>query len=162
MSSMKIFLSLTTIGGAVTFLVSQTMEDAEALTYYYVADEVIVAPKTFVGRRIRLGGYVDECSIFQKPGTFEFRFDVRPDHPHKTDLVLKHEQARGKMISVAYNGPVPDTFKDNAEVIATGVLREDGIFEARDLVAKCPSKYEAAEKDMVARPAKRDCSARTR
>jgi cytochrome c-type biogenesis protein CcmE len=99
-------------------------------------------------------------SIPQKPGTFEYRFDVRPDHPHKTDVVLAHPEAKGRTISVQYNGAVPDTFKDNAEVIITGALRENGVFEARDLVAKCPSKYEAAEKDMLAaRPPKKDCNA---
>ena len=40
---------------------------------------------------------------------------------------------------------VPDTFKHGAEVVVTGRVRDDGTFDASELLAKCPSKYEAAE-----------------
>ena len=42
---------------------------------------------------------------------------------------------------------MPDTFKDDAEVIVAGQVQPDGSFEAQELIAKCPSKYEAAEKN---------------
>jgi cytochrome c biogenesis factor len=38
---------------------------------------------------------------------------------------------------------VPDTFKDDSEVVLTGRLTSEG-FKATDMTAKCPSKYEAA------------------
>jgi cytochrome c-type biogenesis protein CcmE len=37
----------------------------------------------------------------------------------------------------------PDTFKDEAEVVLHGTLAADG-FHADQVVAKCPSKYQAA------------------
>ncbi len=41
--------------------------------------------------------------------------------------------------------PIPDTFNNemDAEVVVSGRLREDGIFAAERIQAKCASKYEA-------------------
>lgn len=48
-------------------------------------------------------------------------------------------------LTVAYHGVIPDTFVDDAEVVVEGGMRNDGTFEAHMMLAKCPSKYEAAE-----------------
>jgi cytochrome c-type biogenesis protein CcmE len=45
---------------------------------------------------------------------------------------------------------VPDTFKDDSEVVLTGVLTTDG-FMANDMTAKCPSKYDEAAGPAVKR-----------
>jgi len=49
-------------------------------------------------------------------------------------------------ITVRHSGPKPDTFRDGAEVVAKGKLTDENgqpVFVARELMAKCPSKYEA-------------------
>jgi len=43
---------------------------------------------------------------------------------------------------VSYHRELPDTFKEGGEVVVEGTAGEDGVFEARSLLAKCPSKYE--------------------
>ena len=48
-------------------------------------------------------------------------------------------------IPVTYHGIIPDTFVDEAPVVVEGRLQDDGTFVAHTLLAKCPSKYEAAE-----------------
>ena len=48
-------------------------------------------------------------------------------------------------IPVSYHGVIPDTFVDDAPVVVEGRLQDDGTFVAHTLLAKCPSKYEAAE-----------------
>lgn len=48
-------------------------------------------------------------------------------------------------LAVRYQGIIPDTFVDRADVVVEGRLQEDGEFVAHTLLAKCPSKYEAAE-----------------
>ena len=48
------------------------------------------------------------------------------------------------ILPVDFVGIVPDTFVDNADVVVEGKRREDGVFEASTLLAKCPSKYESA------------------
>jgi cytochrome c-type biogenesis protein CcmE len=51
-------------------------------------------------------------------------------------------QADGEEIAITFVGPLPDTFADNAEVIALGRLTAPGRFEAVEVIAKCPSRYE--------------------
>jgi len=48
----------------------------------------------------------------------------------------------GKVLRATYTGIVPDTFKNDAEVVLEGTLGPDG-FHATGMTAKCPSKYEA-------------------
>jgi cytochrome c-type biogenesis protein CcmE len=55
-------------------------------------------------------------------------------------------------LAVRYHGIVPDTFVDNADVVVEGRLAGDGTFEAHTLLAKCPSKYEAADGTMQEMP----------
>jgi len=45
-----------------------------------------------------------------------------------------------KTLTVAYAGIIPDTFKDEAEVVVTGSYAQ-GVFQAKEMLAKCPSKY---------------------
>lgn len=141
--TVKIIASVAIIGAAATYLfVDSLAADPEALTYFHPADVVIVKQDEFIGQRIRMGGFVEKGSIFQKSGTLEYQFDVRP-----IDQMMKFPEAKGKTMTVRYTGVVPDTFKDDAEVIVTGSLTRDGAFEAKELLAKCPSKYEAEAKN---------------
>jgi len=52
-------------------------------------------------------------------------------------------------LPVDYHGIIPDTFVDGAEVVVEGSLKHDGTFVAHMLLAKCPSKYEAADEEDV-------------
>jgi cytochrome c-type biogenesis protein CcmE len=47
------------------------------------------------------------------------------------------------LLNVVYNGtePPPDTFKDNAQALAAGNYGRDGVFHAKEIQAKCASKY---------------------
>jgi cytochrome c-type biogenesis protein CcmE len=49
------------------------------------------------------------------------------------------------IVEASYTGVVPDTFKDEAEVVLHGQLTPTG-FKSDNIIAKCPSKYEAKEK----------------
>jgi cytochrome c-type biogenesis protein CcmE len=54
---------------------------------------------------------------------------------------------KDKRVAARIAGPVPDTFQDRAEVVATGTLTHgnDGyLFDATDVMAKCPSTYQTA------------------
>ncbi len=50
-------------------------------------------------------------------------------------------------LAVSYHGVIPDTFVDQAAVVVEGRLQDDGTFLAHNLLAKCPSKYEAADEE---------------
>lgn len=47
-------------------------------------------------------------------------------------------------IAVVYQGPKPDLLQNEAQAIMTGSLDQDGVFQAEELLLKCPTKYEGA------------------
>ncbi len=44
-------------------------------------------------------------------------------------------------VPVDYTGTLPDIFKPGITVVADGRLGADGVFHARALLAKCPSRF---------------------
>lgn len=78
------------------------------------------------GRAYQVTGKVQR---WQKDGAVQ-RFQLR-------------DRAGSKSVSVVYEGPVPDPFRNGREVIIT--LRKQGagyVGEKDSLITKCPSKYE--------------------
>jgi cytochrome c-type biogenesis protein CcmE len=45
-------------------------------------------------------------------------------------------------VDVVYIGPMPDLLRHEAQAIVTGRLGEDGVFNADELLLKCPTRYE--------------------
>lgn len=140
MKGLQVALSVLVIAGAVIFLMVDSLSSTDALTYFHGADEVLARSEDFIGKRIRVGGHVEPGSIAQKPGTLQWSFRVQP-----VEGMLKHPEVKDQTLAVRYEGVVPDTFEDDAEVIVTGVLDPSGVFRGQELIAKCPSKYEVAE-----------------
>lgn len=102
----------------------------ESAAYYKHVDEVMVDPGAWQGKRLQLHGYVVEDSIYVKPETLEYRFQI---------------QSNGKVVPARYTGVVPDTFKSGSEVVLKGRLGPDGFaVETNGVMAKCPSKYQAS------------------
>jgi cytochrome c-type biogenesis protein CcmE len=64
---------------------------------------------------------------------------IKMSGPHADFLLVEN----GETLHVVYKGsePPPDTFKDNAQALAMGVYKRDGVFYANELQAKCASKY---------------------
>lgn len=101
---------------------------AEGTEYYKHVDEVMGQPADWYGKKLQLHGYVVANSVFVNKRTLEYRFKV---------------ESNGKTVDARYTGVVPDTFKDEAEVVLKGTLAADGFSVAPDgVMAKCPSKYE--------------------
>ena len=48
---------------------------------------------------------------------------------------------KGNEMKVVYNGTIPNNFESAISVVVTGKYVE-GYFHARDILTKCPSKYE--------------------
>ncbi|HUG80047.1 MAG TPA: cytochrome c maturation protein CcmE [Bryobacterales bacterium] len=97
-------------------------------TYYVTVDELHAMENPNAERRLRVGGDVKENSIVRKGDRVEF--------------TITQEDTE---LNVVYTGrdPLPDTFRDGAQALCTGRLRDDQVFEARQIQAKCASKYEA-------------------
>jgi cytochrome c-type biogenesis protein CcmE len=121
-------IGVTTLVLATVFGVLLYTTLGESMQYYKYVDEVVGSQSDWSGKKLQVHGYVVPGSIGKKRDALEYRFDI---------------QRNGKTLRAFYNGITPDTFKDDSEVVLTGVLTKDG-FIATDMTAKCPSKYEAA------------------
>jgi cytochrome c-type biogenesis protein CcmE len=96
--------------------------------YYLTVEEIRgQGPST---RDVRVSGLIAGESIVWEARDLRLEFEVVDD--------------TGKLPAL-YHGPRPDMFRDEAEVVLEGRYSEDGIFEARTMLLKCPSKYEEAK-----------------
>ncbi|MBI5029254.1 MAG: cytochrome c maturation protein CcmE [Chloroflexi bacterium] len=58
-------------------------------------------------------------------------------------LTLKfHIDEAGDMFPVVFVGPVPDTMENGETVVVEGKYTREGVFNATNILVKCPSKYE--------------------
>ena len=128
----KLISGLVTLGilvGGVAYLFASSA--GEAFEYYKHVDEVMAQPAQWEHKHVQMHGFV-------VPGSIGKRFDK--EH---SQIEYKFRAVNcGKEMEVRYAGTVPDTFKDRAEVVVKGTLA-DGRFDAREISAKCPSKYQA-------------------
>ncbi len=69
---------------------------------------------------------------------------VVQDDVQKSDgglRVMFTEKDGTASVPVDYTGTLPDIFKPGITVVAEGRLGNDGVFHARTLLAKCPSRF---------------------
>lgn len=115
-------LALAALGGA-GLLAASALGDTS--TYFYAPTD-LAAKKPEAGKSIRLGGLVKQGSVSRSTDGLTMRFTV-------TDMV--HETP------VSYTGLVPDLFRENQGVVATGSFMPDGNFKAKELLAKHDENY---------------------
>ena len=129
--AIKILLTVAVVVGGASFLLYSSISEAE---YYKHVDEVVADPAEWAGKTVMVHGFVKAGSIDERiVGT-----------KTKRQFTLEY---RGHEIQVRSEGPKPDTFRDQAEVVAKGsIVAENGTYvvEATSLSAKCPSKYDGA------------------
>jgi cytochrome c-type biogenesis protein CcmE len=107
--------------GAATALVLTAFQDN--LVFFFTPTQV-AAKEAPQGRLFRIGGMVEKGSI--KRDGVEVRFVV-------TDTA--------QTIPVVYRGPLPDLFREGKGVVAQGTLGADGVFTAREVLAKHDENY---------------------
>ena len=112
--------SLAVLGAAVS-LVLYALSDN--IVFFYSPTQV-AEKHPGPERRFRLGGLVEQGSV-NKSGD-EVRFRV-------TDLK--------QSVPVVYRGILPDLFREGQGVIAEGAMGADGVFAAREVLAKHDEKY---------------------
>jgi cytochrome c-type biogenesis protein CcmE len=122
-------VGLALLGGA-AFLILNAFQ--RNLVFFYSPSQV-VAREAPQGRTFRIGGLVQAGSLQREGDGLTVRFTV-------TDTA--------KSIPVTYTGILPDLFKEGKGVVAQGELGPDGVFHAREVLAKHDENYmppEAAE-----------------
>jgi cytochrome c-type biogenesis protein CcmE len=116
--------------GVATALVLRAFN--ENLVFFFTPSEV-VEHKAPQGRTFRIGGMVEKGSLKREADGVTVRFVV-------TDTA--------KSLPVQYKGSLPDLFREGKGVVAQGQLGADGVFQAREVLAKHDENYmppEAAE-----------------
>ena len=93
--------------------------------YYLTVSELQAHPQT---GDVRVAGVVQNDVVRSDGGTH-----VRFTEKDSTATVL-----------VDYTGPLPDIFQPGITVVAEGKLGADGVFHARNILAKCPSRFSTA------------------
>ena len=141
---MAIALGVVAVVGAATALVLNAFQSN--LVFFYTPTQ-IAAKEAPSGRTFRLGGLVVEGSV--KRDGVKVNFEV-------TDTA--------QTVPVQFSGILPDLFKEGKGVVAQGQLGADGVFAAREVLAKHDENYmppEAAEALKNARPGGAQQSSKT-
>lgn len=118
-------------------IVALAMNFREAAVYAKTVDQLMAEKGRLAGRAVRVEGNLVKGSLVHQDVPCEYRFEM---------------ENGGAKVPVRYaNCVVPDTFRDvpgmDVKVTVEGKLSaETGRFEATQVMAKCPSKYEMKEK----------------
>lgn len=128
---LKFILIGFAIAATMTFmLVVATQKSDGGFAYYVTVKEY--TEKGQPDHRFRVNGKVAPGSIERLPGGRRVKFTIQ-------------DPGGGATLPVDFDGIIPDTFVDEADVVVEGTRRDDGVFLATTLLAKCPSKYESAD-----------------
>jgi len=145
----KIALTAAVAVAGVGFFVKSTFSHAQ---HYRMVDDLLKDDLgSWEGKQLKVHGWVLAGSI---------KHEMQGQEMLRTFILQKD----GKKIRVFTTGPVPDTFKDQSEVVATGhivpasskqpmaqalgvTIENDMkyVVDASDLQAKCPSKYDGPQ-----------------
>ncbi|HAA78693.1 TPA: hypothetical protein DCE37_26645 [Candidatus Latescibacteria bacterium] len=130
----KFGLGILVIASCVVMLIVSGFN--ETSMYYFTVAELEAKEAEFVGRKIKLAGKVVPGSIVRDDASLDLKFQIW-EPVHRTAANTHYKK------TIRYKGIVPDTFRDESDVILEGITGTDGVFVADHLLAKCPSKYES-------------------
>lgn len=97
----------------------------ENMNLFYPPSD-IAAGKAPVGKRIRVGGMVMEGSVRRDSNSLKVSFDIT-DYEKNTPVV--------------FEGILPDLFSEGEGVVASGMMDENGVFQAEEVLAKHDENY---------------------
>lgn len=112
--------------GAVLYLV---VANTGASAQYYMSIHSLRACTTCATKTIRVAGNVQSGSINRNDTTQVVHFNIVDG---------------ADTMPVVYSGVVPDIFRSGVQVVVEGRLNSAGVFQAQNLLAKCPSKFQSA------------------
>ncbi len=136
----RFFVGLGGVALVVTFLIWTGI--TESMVYYLTPVELMArveADPTFHQVGVKVSGRVELGSWNRAEDELLHHFTV---------IDLLDESVR---FPVEYRDILPDTFNDieTVDVVIEGRFREDGVFEATIVLAKCGSRYEATPEELL-------------
>ncbi|GAP41130.1 cytochrome c maturation protein CcmE [Flexilinea flocculi] len=150
----KVIIGCVVIGIALIYLlVSSTLG---SLQYFITIEELLKNSSSYQEKNVRVAGVVigDSITADAENSIVEFTaVNISSDHEaieQQGGMEKAVQDAvnnpKSDRIHVIYHGIKPDMLKDKTQAIMTGRLISDQVFEAEELLLKCPSKYENAGK----------------
>ena len=140
----------------ILMVISATKATAE---FFMTVRELQESDKDLTGQNLRVSGAVLGGSIFYDSNTGLLSFTIAHIPSDEDEIealgglsLILHQAVndpKTPRLPVIYQGSPPDMLRHEAQAILTGTLNDEGIFEAEELLLKCPSKYEDAVPDQV-------------
>jgi cytochrome c-type biogenesis protein CcmE len=96
----------------------------DSISFFYTPSQADTA-KPPPGRSIQLGGLVSPGSVVKHPDG-------------RVDFVVADKISTDK---VSFQGDLPDLFREGQGIVAVGAFRQDGVFEAKQVLAKHDERY---------------------
>ncbi len=116
--------------GLAALLVSVALRDE--IVFFFDPTEVVIGGKVQPGERFRIGGLVEDGSV------------------QKNETLVSFVVTDGQnSVSIRYDGILPDLFREGQGVIAEGMLKDNGEFEADNVLAKHDENYMPKELEGV-------------
>ena len=116
-----VILGVLAVGAAAALVLTALRQD---IVFFFSPSEIMEAKVPTEGRRIRLGGLVEQGSVVKEGSIVRFRV---------TD--------GANALPVVFTGLLPDLFREGQGVVTEGKMGKDGVFQAAEVLAKHDENY---------------------
>ncbi len=134
---------LLILAAVIYLIISGTVTGAN----YFITVDKLLADSTYVGQTVRITGAVLGDTIEYDSETLLIEFTIA-NIPQEFDnlAVALHDAVNNPTVTRLQvrieNEVKPDLLQHEAQAILTGKLDENGVFQATELLLKCPSRFE--------------------
>ncbi|MCS7221957.1 MAG: cytochrome c maturation protein CcmE [Anaerolineae bacterium] len=133
----KFVIGSAIIFAVIAYLVVNAVQTTGA--YYLEVHEIRGKEAALTGKQLRVSGEIVQETVRWDAPNLSLSFSIRD------------QTGTGDLLPVHFHGVMPDNFtRPGSTTILEGKLREDGVFEAKTLLLKCPSRYEEAPQEVTA------------
>ncbi|MCJ7715380.1 MAG: cytochrome c maturation protein CcmE [Anaerolineales bacterium] len=158
-NKIKFIIGGVVIVAAIIYLMVSSL--SANVQYFLTVEELVSKQVTgeITGRNVRASGAVLGDSIQYDMDTLELSFTIV--HVPGDNQLLEQEGGLASAlhnavmdpgrpsIEVVYYGAIPDLLQNEAQAIITGKVLASGVFEADEILLKCPTKYEGSVPDQI-------------
>lgn len=144
----QIAIGATVCAALLTWYGYTNLAGQQTYRYFDTLDEFLASdPDSRIGESLRIKGFVTGGSIDRRVGEQQVRFAIQNAPPHAAG-------SDDATFSVHYLSlETPDLFQDGAEVVVEGRVESrpvGTVLVADNVLAKCPSKFQAMREEQAA------------
>ncbi len=122
----KILLSIVFVVAGVGVAAALVLKAFQENLLYFYSPTQVVSGEAPTSRLFRIGGMVVEGSLSRDPESLNVTFEL-------TDTAEE--------VTVNYQGILPDLFREGQGIVANGELNNEGVFMAKEVLAKHDENY---------------------